>query len=196
MPAQKLHEEFTPGRGYTKEDWDEVSDNPELTDEELAQGTAVAEMFPGVTLVNASNTHPQALSDLLADAVKSEDPHYLAMTLGTIARAPRHVRRSQGSRRNPRGALQSPVGGRRSEAEHAFRRRPRSRAEADNQRGVAPMTAELRGRWMTIETTAPELGRAAHLTKEAISASSRRSSKRAIPRSSRRRSATLPGPAG
>ena len=64
MPAQKLHEEFTPGRGYTKEDWDEVSDNPELTDEELAQGKPFAEMFPGVTLVNASDASPQALSDL------------------------------------------------------------------------------------------------------------------------------------
>jgi len=65
MPAQKLHEGFTPGRGYTKEDWDEVSDNPELTDEELAQGKPFAEMFPGVTLVNASDAHPQDLSDLL-----------------------------------------------------------------------------------------------------------------------------------
>lgn len=57
------------GRGYTKEDWDEVSDNPELTDEELAQGKPFAEMFPGVTLVNASDAHTRALSDLLADAV-------------------------------------------------------------------------------------------------------------------------------
>jgi uncharacterized protein (DUF4415 family) len=38
--------EFTPGRGYTKEDWDEVSDVPELTDEELAQAKPFAEMFP------------------------------------------------------------------------------------------------------------------------------------------------------
>ena len=75
------------GRGYTKEDWDEVSDNPELTDEELAQGKPFAEMFPGVTLVNASDAHTRALSDLLADAVKSEDPHHLAIALGTIARA-------------------------------------------------------------------------------------------------------------
>ena len=44
-------------------------------------------MFPGVTLVNASAASPQDLSDLLADAVKSEDPHYLAIALGTIARA-------------------------------------------------------------------------------------------------------------
>src|SRR5271169_6233585 len=87
MPAQKLHEEFTPGRGYIKKDSDEVSDNPELTDEELATGKPFAEMFPEVTLVNASDASPQDLSDLLADAVKSGDPHYLAIALGNIARA-------------------------------------------------------------------------------------------------------------
>jgi uncharacterized protein (DUF4415 family) len=38
--------EFVPGRGYSKEDWDEVSDNPELTDEELAQAKPFAEAFP------------------------------------------------------------------------------------------------------------------------------------------------------
>jgi uncharacterized protein (DUF4415 family) len=46
MPVRKLLEEFEPGHGFTKEDWDEVSDNPELTDEELAQGRPFAEVFP------------------------------------------------------------------------------------------------------------------------------------------------------
>ncbi|MQT12030.1 hypothetical protein F0357_04975 [Rhizobiales bacterium Sp-1] len=36
---------FQPGRGYTKEDWDDV-DSPELTDEELATGRPFAEAFP------------------------------------------------------------------------------------------------------------------------------------------------------
>jgi hypothetical protein len=44
MPGK--FKEFTPGRGYTKEDWDEVSDPHELTDEELAQAKPFAEMFP------------------------------------------------------------------------------------------------------------------------------------------------------
>ncbi len=44
MPGK--FKEFTPGRGYTKEDWDEVSDTHELTDEELAQAKPFAEMFP------------------------------------------------------------------------------------------------------------------------------------------------------
>ncbi len=38
--------EFTPGRGYTKEDWDEVSDTPELTDEQLREMKPFAEVFP------------------------------------------------------------------------------------------------------------------------------------------------------
>ncbi len=38
--------EFVPGRGYAKADWDEVSDNPELTDDELAKGRPFAEALP------------------------------------------------------------------------------------------------------------------------------------------------------
>lgn len=37
---------FEPGRGYDKEDWDEVSDHAEATDEELAQARPFAEVFP------------------------------------------------------------------------------------------------------------------------------------------------------
>lgn len=37
--------EFTPGRGYTKEDWDAV-DSPELTEEELRTARPFAEAFP------------------------------------------------------------------------------------------------------------------------------------------------------
>jgi uncharacterized protein (DUF4415 family) len=38
--------EFTPGRGYTKEDWDEVSDPHTPTDEQWAQAKPFREMFP------------------------------------------------------------------------------------------------------------------------------------------------------
>ena len=37
--------EFVPGRGYTKEDWDDV-DSPELTDEELASMRPGSEALP------------------------------------------------------------------------------------------------------------------------------------------------------
>ncbi|HLW90702.1 MAG TPA: BrnA antitoxin family protein [Roseiarcus sp.] len=42
----KLLKKFTPGRGYSKEDWDVVSDNPELTDEELANLKSAREVLP------------------------------------------------------------------------------------------------------------------------------------------------------
>jgi len=32
--------------GYTQEDWDEVSDNPELTEDEIANARPFAEAFP------------------------------------------------------------------------------------------------------------------------------------------------------
>ncbi|MET0968594.1 MAG: hypothetical protein ABWY18_05275 [Tardiphaga sp.] len=37
---------FKPGQGYTKAEWDEVGDNPELTEEELAEMRPFAEVFP------------------------------------------------------------------------------------------------------------------------------------------------------
>jgi hypothetical protein len=42
---RKLLTEFQPGRGYSKEDWDEVSDNPEWTDEEMRQARPFANVF-------------------------------------------------------------------------------------------------------------------------------------------------------
>ncbi len=37
---------FVPGQGYAQEDWDEVCDNPELTDEQLARGRPLIETRP------------------------------------------------------------------------------------------------------------------------------------------------------
>jgi len=37
---------FEPGRGYTQDDWDAVSDNPPLTEEELANMKPFREVFP------------------------------------------------------------------------------------------------------------------------------------------------------
>lgn len=46
MTGKPTRKEFEPGRGYTKEDWDEVSDNPEWTEEELKTAKPFAEVFP------------------------------------------------------------------------------------------------------------------------------------------------------
>jgi uncharacterized protein (DUF4415 family) len=37
---------FQEGRGYSREDWDEVSDNPEWTEEDFKNARPFAEVFP------------------------------------------------------------------------------------------------------------------------------------------------------
>jgi len=38
--------EFVSGRGYAEADWDEVADNPELSDDEATKGRPFAEALP------------------------------------------------------------------------------------------------------------------------------------------------------
>jgi uncharacterized protein (DUF4415 family) len=42
MPTSK----FKPGRGYSKADWDEVSDNPELTEADFAKARPARDVLP------------------------------------------------------------------------------------------------------------------------------------------------------
>jgi uncharacterized protein (DUF4415 family) len=42
----KRQKSFKPGQGYTRKDWDAVCDNPELTDEQIANAKPFAEVFP------------------------------------------------------------------------------------------------------------------------------------------------------
>lgn len=42
-----IRKKFSPGRGYTKADWDAV-DSPELTDAQIARGKPFAEALPGL----------------------------------------------------------------------------------------------------------------------------------------------------
>jgi uncharacterized protein (DUF4415 family) len=37
---------YTPGKGYSRKDWDAVSDNPKLTAEQLAKAKPFAEALP------------------------------------------------------------------------------------------------------------------------------------------------------
>jgi len=37
---------FRSGKGYSRKDWDAVSDNPELTDEQLSKAQPFAEALP------------------------------------------------------------------------------------------------------------------------------------------------------
>lgn len=46
MTKPKRIKEFQPGRGYTREDWDAVSDNPEWTEEGFRNARPFVEIFP------------------------------------------------------------------------------------------------------------------------------------------------------
>jgi uncharacterized protein (DUF4415 family) len=50
MTAKKteLQVAFKEGRGYSKQDWDEVSDNPEWTEEDFKNARPFAEVFPEI----------------------------------------------------------------------------------------------------------------------------------------------------
>ncbi|MHC1548664.1 BrnA antitoxin family protein [Phyllobacterium sp. K27] len=41
-----IQKEFRQGRGYSRDDWDDVSDNPEWTEEELKNARPFREVFP------------------------------------------------------------------------------------------------------------------------------------------------------
>lgn len=55
MKKRKVLAEFQEGRGYTRADWDEVSDNPELTEEDFKLARPFAEVFPDLAASIARN---------------------------------------------------------------------------------------------------------------------------------------------
>ncbi|MER9429947.1 BrnA antitoxin family protein [Mesorhizobium sp. M0408] len=46
MAKRKVRTEFEAGRGYNKEDWEAVSENPEWTEEDFRNARPFAEAFP------------------------------------------------------------------------------------------------------------------------------------------------------
>ncbi|MGX5803895.1 BrnA antitoxin family protein [Bradyrhizobium sp. Arg314] len=46
LNVTKPDKEFKPGKGFTKEDWDAVSDNPEWTEEDFRNARPFTEVFP------------------------------------------------------------------------------------------------------------------------------------------------------
>lgn len=46
LNAAKPDKEFKSGKGFTKDDWDAVSDNPEWTEEDFRNARPFAEVFP------------------------------------------------------------------------------------------------------------------------------------------------------
>jgi uncharacterized protein (DUF4415 family) len=46
LRKDKTKMRMKPGPAYTKEDWDQVSDNPELTEDDMKRAKPFADMFP------------------------------------------------------------------------------------------------------------------------------------------------------
>lgn len=89
---------FRPGRGYTEQDWKEVSDNPEATDEELAQAKPFAEVFPDLAeSIRRSRGRPPKTDAKLAvtlrldpetiERFKSQGPDWRARMGAALKRA-------------------------------------------------------------------------------------------------------------
>ena len=58
--SPKRLKDFEPGHGFERKDWDEVSDTPELTDEEIAQAKPFSEVFPELaTAIRRSRGRPR-----------------------------------------------------------------------------------------------------------------------------------------
>lgn len=71
MAKRKLMTEFEPGHGFTKEDWDEVADNPEWTDEDLKAARPFAEVFPDLAeSLRRSRGRPKADSPKVSTTIR------------------------------------------------------------------------------------------------------------------------------
>ena len=62
---------FTPGQGYTQQDWDDVGDNPEWTKEDFANARPFAEVFPDLAdSIRKKREVEQALTERRINKVK------------------------------------------------------------------------------------------------------------------------------
>ena len=57
--ASDEHAPGMPGRGYTQADWDEVCDNPEITDEQWAASRPLVEVMPELVAAMERRRGPQ-----------------------------------------------------------------------------------------------------------------------------------------
>jgi uncharacterized protein (DUF4415 family) len=66
----KAIRKYMPGRGYTKEDLDAVSDNPPWTRDELAQARPFAEVFPELAASIRRGRGPQKAPTKVALSIR------------------------------------------------------------------------------------------------------------------------------
>ncbi|MCX5478513.1 BrnA antitoxin family protein [Kaistia geumhonensis] len=90
--------EFKPGRGYGKQDWDDVSDNPEWTEADFAKARPFAEAFPKlVESIERTRGRPRAavpkkqitlrLDQDVIDAFKASGPGWQSRINAALRKA-------------------------------------------------------------------------------------------------------------
>ena len=100
MTKPKQIDDFVEGRGYTRADWDEVSDNPELTEEDFKLARPFAEVFPDLAASIARSRgrpvedHPKKQVTLRLDADVVE--RYRATGKGWQSRINQDLRKVSG----------------------------------------------------------------------------------------------------
>jgi len=76
--TKRKQAEFKEGRGYTRKDWDDVSDNPQWTEEELKAARPFAEIFPELAEnIKRSRGRPKTDNPKVAVTIRL-DPEVLA----------------------------------------------------------------------------------------------------------------------
>ncbi|GJE55416.1 MULTISPECIES: BrnA antitoxin family protein [Methylobacterium] len=90
---------YVPNEAYSQEDWDEVSDNPELTDEQLAQLRPAKDVLPPAlyeALVNRGGRPPAVIRKVpvtirldphVVDAFKATGPGWQTRMNDALAKA-------------------------------------------------------------------------------------------------------------
>ena len=94
-------EEFQPGRGYAKEDWDAVSDNPPLTEQEMKQARPFKDAFPEIAekMERAIRGRPKAEQTKMPVTIRLDPDivdHYKATGKGWQSRMNDDLRKAAG----------------------------------------------------------------------------------------------------
>lgn len=113
MPARKHAPGYVQNDAYSQADWDEVSDNPDLTDDQLAQLRPAQDVLPpGIyAALTRRAGRPKAESPKVSvtirldpdvvETYKATGPGWQTRMNLTLARGAARMKRSPGSRRNP-----------------------------------------------------------------------------------------------
>jgi uncharacterized protein (DUF4415 family) len=101
---------YVPNPHYSQEDWDEVADHPEATDEELAQARPFAEVFP--ELARTIKRGPQKAPTKVATSIRLDRDVVAALKAtgsGWQTKANELLRKALASRANVQKSVRTAV---------------------------------------------------------------------------------------